>query len=419
MLQAASLPGPVPQPALQNPASDAHLAPMQRLAQSPTDPGFVQDPYPFYERARAAGPLFFWEDYGLVCAPGAETVAALLKDRRFGRTPPQGHAPPRPPHTAAFYAVEDHSMLELEPPRHTRLRARVTRAFTTRRISRLEDGLRALCAERLDAISGPFELIDTLARPLPVIAICRLLGVPEAMAGQLLAWSNAMVAMYQARRSAALERAADTAAAEFSAFLRDHVARRRKRPADDLISELLAPGEAGEALSEEELVSTCILILNAGHEATVHTVGNGARALIRHGARAQWFSDDAIGPTVEEVLRWDPPLHLFTRWAYDQVDIAGHLFRRGDRVGLMLAAANRDPEAWPDPARFDPGRPVQAHASFGSGIHFCVGAPLARMELRLAFQALFGRFPGLRVVEEPVYADLYHFHGLERLMLAP
>ena len=395
-------------------AGDTPRMTLPILHQSPTDPAFVQDPYPFYERLRAAGEIAHWADYGMPCAVSHTAVQAILKDRRFGREPV---APPEhPPHTAPFYAVEAHSMLELEPPRHTRLRGLVLRAFTTRRIAALGPEIETLCDQLIDAFpEGPFDLIPAYCTRVPVIVICRLLGVPEDMADRLLGWSNAMVGMYQARRDRAMEVAAATAATEFATFLRGYAEARRTDPRDDLITQLIAAEEAGEKLTTDELVTTCILLLNAGHEATVHTLGNGVRALLSHGMGAEALTDDRIEATVEEILRWDPPLHMFTRTAYETVEVAGHRFERGDEVALLLAAANRDPATWPDPARFDPTRKPVAATSFGAGLHFCVGAPLARLELRLALQRLFARCPDLALAEPTRYADLYHFHGLERL----
>jgi len=389
---------------------------MIRLQQSPTDPAFVQDPYPFYAGARARGPLAFWEEYGRPAAFGFEAVDAILRDRRFGREVPPEQAAPVPPHLAAFHAVEAHSMLELEPPRHTRLRGLVLRAFTSRRIRALEPEISALCHQLIDAFpQGAFDLMPAYCRQVPVIVIARLLGVPESLAPQLLAWSNAMVAMYQARRDRAVEVGAARAAEEFSDFLRGHVDERRARPADDLITHLIAAEEAGETLSTDELITTCILLLNAGHEATVHTMGNGVKTLLEQGATPAVLAPDAVDATVEEILRFDPPLHMFTRYAYEDVTLFGHRFVRGDTVALMLGAANRDPAIWAGPDRFDPSRPVRPNTSFGAGLHFCVGAPLARLELRVALPILFARCPGLRLAAPPRYADLYHFHGLERL----
>jgi len=386
---------------------------MQRLSQSPTDPAFVQDPYSFYDRARTGGELFWWVDYDLVCATSHRAVMALLKDRRIGREAPPEMAEPVTPHVAPFYAVEAHSMLELEPPRHTRLRGLVLRAFTSRRIAALGPEIETLSHDLIDRFpAGPFDLLAAFARPLPVIIICRLLGVPESRADDLLAWSNAMVAMYQARRTRAVEDAAVAATCAFRDFLTGYIAEKRHSPGDDLITELIRAGQDGDRLSAEELISTCILLLNAGHEATVHTLGNGVKALLEHGIRR------IDAETVEEVLRFDPPLHMFSRWVYEDVTLFGHSFRRGDRVACLLAAANRDPVAYDAPARFDPARIGPPNTSFGSGIHFCVGAPLARLELVTALEILWKRCPDLRLAEQPNYGNVYHFHGLERLMVA-
>jgi unspecific monooxygenase len=390
-----------------------------RLSQSPTDPGFVQNPYPFYAAARAEGPLHHWEDYGMMAAFTHEAVSTLLRDRRFGREVPPELARPVPDHLRPFYAIDDHSMLELEPPRHTRLRGLVLRAFTSRRIKALEPDIAALSHELIDKLpSEAVDLLPAFAAPLPVIIIARLLGVPEDMAPQLLRWSNDMVAMYQARRDRAVEDAAARAAADFAAYLSDYIAARRRDPRDDLITELIAAEEDGERLSTQEMIATCVLLLNAGHEATVHTIGNGVAGLLSSGLDiAPLMTPDRIDQTVEEILRHDPPLHMFTRYAYEEVELFGHRFARGDQVALLLGAANRDPLVWSDPDRFDPSRPVRTNASFGGGLHFCIGAPLARLELRTALPILFARCPELSLSEPPRYGDTYHFHGLERLMV--
>ncbi|MFN4129221.1 MAG: cytochrome P450 [Paracoccaceae bacterium] len=391
---------------------------MQTLVQSPTAPDFVQDPYRFYERARAAGPFFRWQDYDLICTPVAAAANAIFRDRRFGREVPPELAHPIAAHTADFYAVEAHSMLELEPPRHTRLRSLVLRAFTSRRIAGLQGDVESLSHSLIDALpDGEFDLIAGFAQPLPVIIIARLLGVPEDMAGQLLRWSNAMVGMYQARRTREMELAASEAARDFSAFLRGYVEQRRKAPADDLITQLIAAESAGERLSTDELITTCILLLNAGHEATVHTLGNGVKTLLETGSVAQILSPDTMPGTVEEILRFDPALHMFTRYAYETVDVMGQTFERGDQVGLLLGATNRDPQVWDRPGQFLPQRPDKPNLTFGAGLHFCVGAPLARLELQSALPILFRRLPGLRLAQAPRYADVYHFHGLTRLLL--
>ncbi len=385
---------------------------MNSLHQSPNDPEFVQDPYPFYERARALGDVFYWTDYKMVCTVSHAATHAALRDKRMGRECLAEFAPDIPPHLASFYAVEAHSMLELEPPRHRRLRGLVLRAFTSRTIAALEPDMVELCNGMIDKFpSGPFDLLAAYAQPVPVRIIARLLGVPEDRSDDLLTWSNAMVAMYQARRTPQIEAEAIAATNAFTGFIRDHIASKRKTPKDDLISTLIAANEEGDKLSDDELITTCILLLNAGHEATVHTMGNGVKTLLESGLC------DITDTCVEEVIRHDPPLHMFTRYVYEDMDFYGASLKRGDQIGCLLGAANRDPAAYDDPARFIPDRSGPKNTSFGGGIHFCVGAPLARLELQIALQTLFDRCPDLKLAAPPTYGDVYHFHGLERLMV--
>ncbi len=391
---------------------------MKTLNQSPTDPAFVQNPYPFYEAARAHGAFFHWADYNMACTGNAAAVNAIFRDRRFGRESPVPVT--IPDHLKPFYAVEAHSMLELEPPRHTRLRGLVLRAFTSRRIAALQPEIATLSHQLIDAFpEGAFDLLQAFATKLPVIIIARLLGVPEAMSDDLLRWSNAMVGMYMASRGdPVLDRArqdrAVAATGAFVGFMRSYVEERRARPADDLITHLIAAEAEGDRLTTDELITTCILLLNAGHEATVHTIGNGVKTLLETGTQAA-LSDPELA--VEEILRFDPALHMFTRWAYDDVEVMGHTFHRGDQVALLLAAANRDPGVWDAPDKFDPRRPPKPNATFGAGLHFCVGAPLARLELQVALPILFQRRPDLHLTEPAEYADVFHFHGLKRLMV--
>lgn len=393
--------------------ASANPAAMQTLLQSPTDSQFVQDPYPFYDKARASGSLVWWADYKMACAVSHQMVHAVLRDRRMGRECPAELAPDIPDHLQPFYNVEAHSMLELEPPRHTRLRALVLRAFTSRTIAGLAPDITSLCHDLVDKFPDePFDLLTAYAQPVPVIIISRLLGVPEDRADDLLRWSNAMVAMYQARRTPQIEADAIAATDAFVAFMRSYITKRRKTPTDDLISTLIAAEQDGARLSEDELITTCILLLNAGHEATVHTLGNGTKTLLEHG------HSDITDACVEEIIRYDPPLHMFTRWVYEDVTLDGHNFKRGDQIACLLGAANRDPAAYEDPNTFDPARSGPQNTSFGGGIHFCVGAPLARLELKIALEVLFARCPNLKSSGAPTYGDVYHFHGLEQLMVA-
>lgn len=347
-----------------------------------------------------------------------EAVTRVLKSRKMGREVPPERQKPIRPGLEPFYAVEAHSMLELEPPKHTRLRQLVLRAFTRNRISSLAPEISMIADDLMNRFPrDSFDLLDAYARPLPVIVIARLLGVPESMAPQLLSWSNDMVAMYQSRRTPQTEDRAAAAAGAFSDFMRDYVDQRRSSPKSDLISKLIAAEEDGETLSTDELITTCILLLNAGHEATVHSIGNAVRQLAGHSQLHAAMQPERIEYAVEECLRFDPPLHMFTRHVYEPVDIMGTHFKPGDEVGCLLGSACRDDAIWPDGDRFDPSRDIVKNTAFGAGIHFCVGAPLARLELQIALPALFSRFPDLRIVEPAKVANLYHFRGLERLMV--
>ncbi|MCF6445369.1 cytochrome P450 [Nereida sp. MMG025] len=383
---------------------------MQSIRQNPQDPLLNASPYAFYERLRAKGELVFWEDYGMPMATSHALVQSLLKDRRFGREAPAFDVPD---HLRPFYDIEAHSMLELDPPRHTRLRKLVLHAFTSRRIKELEPMIRAECRQRIAAFpEGPFDLLAQYAEPIPVTIIARLLGVPDTMCDQLLAWSHDMVAMYMAGRDRRVEDTAAQAASAFATFIRGYIDARRNTPRDDLITQLIAAEEDGAHLSTDEMITTCILLLNAGHEATVHTIGNGVLACLKNDCR------DVTEGLIEEILRYDPPLHMFTRWAKEDVEVMGHSFAKGDPVGLLLGAANHDPKVYDRPATFDPTRRVVAHTAFGGGIHFCVGAPLARLELKIALEELFAARPTLRLEGSPGYKNAYHFHGLERLTVS-
>jgi cytochrome P450 len=397
----------------------------RRVSLDPHEPRFVQNPYEAYAYLHAVAPTFFWEEYGLWCLSAYAEVNRLFRDKRFGREKPGGylaHVGTRK-HLEAFDRLEAASLLELEPPVHTRLRGLVNRAFVSRQVERLRPRIEALSHSLIDAIerNGEADLLPAFATPLPITIIAEMLGVPVEMGGQMLDWSHRMVAMYMHRPSRQVEADANRASTEFSDFIRDHALRRRGAEGDDLLSLLLAAQADGDRLSEDELVASAILLLNAGHEATVHQAGNAIRAILMQGGDASRFfaTPQACEATVEECLRFDAPLHMFTRWAKEPAEIAeGVSIEPGEQIALLLSAANRDPASFVEPHNFTPSRADQKHVSFGAGIHFCIGAPLARLELQVALRVLFERLPKLRLVEEPRFRDSYHFHGLETLRCA-
>ncbi len=399
----------------------------QKVFLNVRNPAFYNNPYPTYSQLRQQMPIFYWEEHDLWTFTRHEDVSAILRDRRFGRqithilSREEMGWPPEPPNLKPFYDVDRHSILDLEPPAHTRLRQLVHKAFLARQIERLRVRIDELCHQLIDDMvaQGNHNLLETFATPIPVIVITELLGVPTSMADQLLSWSHAMVRMYELARTSEMEQAAVTAAQEFVAYLREYVAERRKQPKDDLITKLIEVEESGEKLTEDELISTCILLLNAGHEATVNVIGNGMYALLKRPSQLQLWREngDVTKTAVEELLRYDTPLHQFNRWLLEDLSYKGHFFKQGTQVSLLLGSANRDPDVFATPNELDLIRPKNPHVSFGAGIHFCLGAPLARLELQIALPILLQRFPNLRLESEPQFRNTYHFHGLEELLV--
>lgn len=398
----------------------------RRATAAPRDVAFYRDPYSFYDAVHASTPAFFWENYGHWCFAGFKDVNALLRDKRFGRQilhlmsrDELGMAPPKA-HTAAFDQTEKYSLLTLEPPTHTRLRMLVNRAFVSRHVEQLRPRIERLANELIDGFEadGEVELLRSFAAPVPAIVIAEMLGLPAEMAMQLVDWSNRMVAMYMYGVTYETELDANQASIEFMDYIRSVIAERRAQPREDLLTHMLTAEVDGEKLTDEEVISTAILLLNAGHEATVHTTGNGVKAILESGlAPEALFADDkATEATVEEAIRYDAPLHMFTRYALQDVTLENGLsFKQGETIGLLLAAANRDPSRFAHANRFDPARTDGQNVSFGAGIHFCIGAPLARIEMQVAMKTLFDRLPGLKLANAPQYKNIYHFHGLERL----
>ncbi|WDR05687.1 cytochrome P450 [Devosia rhodophyticola] len=398
------------------------------IAVDPRDPEFYQNPYPLYDLIHRGDQTFFWKNYDHWCFTGFKDVSSLLRDRRFGRqilhvaTRDELGLPPPKPHVADFDQTEKHSLLALEPPEHTRLRGLVNRAFVSRHVEQLRPRIAQLANEMIDTFiaSGDTDLIQNFAAPIPAIVIAEMIGLPAEMAPQLLKWSNRMVAMYMFGVTEATERDANQASIEFMDYLRSQITQHRRAPREDLLTHMLTAEIDGTRLNDDEVISTAILLLNAGHEATVHTTGNGVKSILESGiAPATLFASEAqVAATIEECLRFDAPLHMFTRYALADIEFGGRQFTKGETIGLMLGAANRDPKRFNQPNKFDPFRNDGGNVSFGAGIHFCIGAPLARIELQIAFSELFRRLPHLRLAEPPSYANVYHFHGLQRLDVA-
>jgi cytochrome P450 len=386
-----------------------------------TDPAVVADPYPSFARARAAAPVQWHEGLGLWLAFSHAEANAVLRDRRLGRIW-RDLAPAE--RFGSFNLIHRNALLEMEPPSHTRLRRLVSAAFARGHVERLRPWVEELAGRLVDGLverSGgtePVDVLSGLAEQLPVAVIAELLGVPEADRPLLRPWSNAIVKMYELGRTTAVEESAERAAAEFVEYLRALAADRRRHLGEDLVSHLVTVRDTeGDRLTEDELVTTCILLLNAGHEATVNVTGNGLLALLRHpGQLARLRADRALLPTaVEELMRYDSPLQLFERTATEDVAIGGVTVAAGQKIAALLGAANRDPAVFADPDTFDVGRADNPHVSFGAGVHFCIGAPLARLELQASFAALLDRTAAMELGDEPVRRPEFVIRGLAEL----
>ncbi|MFJ6659596.1 cytochrome P450 [Streptomyces sp. NPDC091377] len=391
----------------------------------PWDPAFLADPYPAYAELRAQGRVIRYEPTDQWLVPHHADVSALLRDRRLGRTYQHrfshedfGRTAPPPQHEP-FHTLNDFGMLDLEPPDHTRIRRLVSKAFTPRTVERLKPYVERLAAELVDGLvrRGGGDLLAEVAEPLPVAVIAEMLGIPEGDRAPLRPWSADICGMYELSPSPETARRAVQASVEFSAYLRELIAERRAAPGDDLISGLIAAHDEGDRLTEQEMISTAVLLLNAGHEATVNATVNGWWALFRNpGQLAALRADHSLVPSaVEELMRYDTPLQLFERWVLDDIEIDGQLIPRGAELALLFGSANHDPAAFTAPERLDLTRADNPHISFSAGIHYCIGAPLARIELAASMTALLERAPTLRPTGEPDRKPNFVIRGLEGL----
>ena len=386
----------------------------------PLDPVFLADPYPVFDALRVAGPVHWHEGMGLAVAVSHAACSEVLRDRSTGRI--WRDKEPASSFTA-FNLLHQNSLLESEPPRHTRLRRLISTAFARGHTERLRPSVRRIAGSLVSSLAstiaedGSADLLTHVAGPLPVEVIAELLAVPATDRPRLQPWSNSIVKMYEYGLAAEAAAAAEVAAQEFVDYLRWLAAERTASPGDDLISDLVAVRDGTDRLTDDELVGTAVLLLMAGHEATVNVVGNGILALLTH--RDEWsrlVTDPSLLPTAtEELIRYDAPLQLFERTATAPTTVAGYELAPGDRIAALLGAAARDPLVFPAPDRLDVGRSPNAHVGFGAGIHYCVGAPLAGVGVAAALAALLTRLPGLRLAGEPERRPEFVIRGLRTL----
>jgi cytochrome P450 len=391
------------------------------MTYDPWSPEFVADPYPAYAELRRDRPVYFDEPTGQWVVTRHADVNALLRDRRLGRTylhvasHEEFGRPPEPEFLAPFWRLIRAGMLDVEPPDHTRLRRLVSKAFTPRRVEGLRARVRELATELARGLAerGGGDLLAEVAEPLPVTVIAEMLGIPAADQPLLRPWSAQICGMYELDPPDETQRTAVRASVEFSEYLRDLARTRRAAPGEDLISALTAV----EGLTEDELVGTCVLLLNAGHEATVNATGNSWWALLRNPDQLDRLrADHGLIPTaVEELLRYDTPAPMFERWVLEDVEVAGVRVPRGTEVALQFASANHDPDVFDEPGALDLARDPNPHIGFGAGIHFCLGAPLARIELAESMGALLRAAPDLRLRTEPKWKPGFILRGLESL----
>jgi cytochrome P450 len=395
---------------------------------NPLDKRYLSDPYPLYRKLREKDPVHRSRLFPGVLFTRYEDINAILKDPRFSADDrkQEGFWEQRKKalEAGAITADEydrDPSMLRLDPPDHTRLRSLVNRAFTPRAVEALRPRVEHIVDELLDAAQdgGSMDVIDALAYPLPVIVIAEMLGIPAEDRAQFKEWSDAVASTLGFNEDYATQRRAQFAARELREYLSGVVEERRREPREDLISALVAAGQEGDKLSAEEVFSTTELLLVAGNETTTNLIGNGLLALLRDPEQLELLrrDPDAMPDAVEELLRYDSPVQATSRNALEDIDVDGVRVKKGDQALLFLGAANRDPAQFEDPESLDVTRKNVRHLAFGQGIHFCLGAPLARLEAPIALNAMLQRYPNLRLSsrQEPEWGTNFILHGLKRL----
>jgi cytochrome P450 len=386
-------------------------------------PKMLVDPYPHYARLRSAAPVCWVDQVGGWVLTRYVDVITILRSpntssERAKKSPQQVG-----PEIQALNEIRAHSMLNADAPRHTRLRLLVNKAFTPRTVEELAPFIRTFVDKALDAAQarGRMDVMADLAFPLPVTVIAEMLGVPPEDRDRFKEWSDditAALANVPSNLSPEVFRKSVASMEALLTYFRNIIAQKRAEPRDDLISALIKAQEEGDRLSDMELLANCVLLLNAGHETTTNLIGNGTLALLRHPDQLKRLRDDPsrIPTGVEELLRYDSPVQFTNRILTADMELGGKVLRAGQMVLLLLGAANRDPEQFPDPDRLDIGRENNKHVAFGHGSHFCLGAPLARLEGRLVFEVMLQRTPNLRLNgPPPQYRQNFNLRGLKSL----
>ena len=387
------------------------------------DDAFIEDPYPALAELRKIGKPVWHEGAQMFLAATYADANAVLRNRSLGRIF-KAREPDSDWNT--FNWLHSDSLLDSEPPKHTRLRSLLVKAFNKNKIDSLRPDVVRLTESLLQGIQakierdGEFDVIADFAEPLPVKVIAALLGFPDEDEHLLRPWSQAIVKMYELDPSEQTQTEAQQASQEFADYVRGLMEARKVSPGTDLISDLAAVEEDGQKLNAQELIATCVLLLNAGHEASVNGFGNGLVAAMQRPDQLQVLRDrpfDVAATAVDEFLRFDAPLHLFERTATADVEIGGVLVREGQKIASLLGSANRDETVFANPTEMDITRDPNAHIGFGAGIHFCIGAPLARMEMTTSLPALFERYPTLELAAEPVRRPGFVLRGYESVRL--
>ena len=389
-----------------------------------SDPAFVENPYPALKELRQGGKPVWHEETGMFLAARYNDANAVLRTKTLGRI-----FTPKEPESQwhEFNWLHSDSLLDSEPPKHTRLRSLVGKAFSRSRIEGLRPEVERIANLLLDeaenklAKSGKFDLIADYAEPLPVKVIAALLGFPDEDEHLLRPWSQSIVKMYEVNPSLEAQAEAQQAAHEFAEYVRDLMTKRKAQPGEDLISELATVEEAGEKLNAQELIATCVLLLNAGHEASVNGFGNGMVATFERPEQLELLRKNPRGvadSAIEEFLRFDAPLHLFERTATADTEIGGVMVKTGQKIASLLGSANRDETVFDRADELDLTREQNPHIGFGAGIHFCLGAPLSRIEMSASLPLLFERFSDLSLAEEPKRRPTFVLRGYESVFVA-